>query len=512
MQAVCPKCRCELPEIGYRCENDGWFGVDIAELDYPETVVGRPLGGSFYALRRIGQGGMGTVYEGRQIEFNRSVAIKVLSTTHLTDAQVLARFEREAKSIARVNHPNVVKLIDSGIEAEGSVAYIVMEYVKGVELSNVPAYEISGQFIAHVTYQVLNALAEAHAMNVIHRDLKPDNIMLTNENGDPHFVKVLDFGLAALTDRAKITISGQALGTPWYMSPEQATASAVTCSSDIYSLGCILYELATSKPPFPGNRPFNVMMQHVNAQVPPLITRPEAELSPGMVNFILRCLEKQPEKRFQTANEALDALYALPELMVDGQSTPSQSLLQSMRQLSQLSEIRSDVISNISDVLKSGEVRSISRTAPHPGEITPHSGEISNRSGEIVGRSGEISSRSGEIVGRSGETSAVRSGEILTRSGRSISLDLSGVNESGSHPRQSRSESIVHALIPSSQDNPRVISQDRELAQLCADAPYAPSSMDSFVEKRFKLILAVALVIIVVLCIAIAYFTLRGNG
>ena len=235
---------------------------------------------------------MGTVYEGRQIQFNRVVAIKVLSTAHLSDEQVFARFEREARSIARVNHPNVVKLIDSGFEAGNSIAYIVMEYVKGIELSNIPASELSGQFIAHIAYQVLNALAEAHAMNVIHRDLKPDNIMITNENGDPHFVKVLDFGLAALTDRAKITMSGQALGTPWYMSPEQATASAVSFSSDIYSLGCILYELATSKPPFPGNRPFNVMMQHVNAQVPPMITRPEAEISADMVGFILRCLEK----------------------------------------------------------------------------------------------------------------------------------------------------------------------------------------------------------------------------
>lgn len=436
---------------------------------------------------------MGTVYEGRQIQFNRVVAIKVLSTAHLSDEQVFARFEREARSIARVNHPNVVKLIDSGFEAGNSIAYIVMEYVKGIELSNIPASELSGQFIAHIAYQVLNALAEAHAMNVIHRDLKPDNIMITNENGDPHFVKVLDFGLAALTDRAKITMSGQALGTPWYMSPEQATASAVSFSSDIYSLGCILYELATSKPPFPGNRPFNVMMQHVNAQVPPMITRPEAEISADMVGFILRCLEKQPQNRYQTANEALSALYMLPEWMVDGQSTPSQSLLQSMRQLSQLSDIRSDISSSITGILRSGEMRSVGSRP---------SGAISSNSGEIVVRSDEISVRSGEVISRPSDPAV--------RSGRSFSLNIQGLTESGSHPRQSRqfhSESIVQSLISSSPENPKVNSQ--ELAYI-SDPDGRLASMESFVGEKFKFIVAIAVVIIAALIVAIIYLATRG--
>lgn len=436
---------------------------------------------------------MGTVYEGRQIQFNRVVAIKVLSTAHLSDEQVFARFEREARSIARVNHPNVVKLIDSGFEAGNSIAYIVMEYVKGIELSNIPASELSGQFIAHIAYQVLNALAEAHAMNVIHRDLKPDNIMITNENGDPHFVKVLDFGLAALTDRAKITMSGQALGTPWYMSPEQATASAVSFSSDIYSLGCILYELATSKPPFPGNRPFNVMMQHVNAQVPPMITRPEAEISADMVGFILRCLEKQPQNRYQTANEALSALYMLPEWMVDGQSTPSQSLLQSMRQLSQLSDIRSDISSSITGILRSGEMRSVGSRP---------SGAISSNSGEIIVRSDEISVRSGEVISRPSDPAV--------RSGRSFSLNIQGLTESGSHPRQSRqfhSESIVQSLISSSPENPKVNSQ--ELAYI-SDPDGRLASMESFVGEKFKFIIAIAVVIIAALIVAIIYLATRG--
>lgn len=325
---------------------------------------------------------MGTVYKGKQIQFERTVAIKVLSKLHLTDDQIFARFEREAKSVARVVHPNVVQLIDSGIEND--IAYIVMEYVKGVELSSIPANELSGQFITHVAHQVLNALSEAHAMNVIHRDLKPDNIMITEEAGDRHFAKVLDFGLAALTDRAKITFSGQALGTPWYMSPEQATASPVSYPSDIYSLGCVLYELATSKPPFPGNRPFNVMMQHVNAEVPPMVLRPEVEISREMCAFILKCLEKAPENRYQTANEALEALYKLPEWVAAGQSDINQSLRMSIMQLAEMNAVRSDVVSSISNVLDATSSSAFARVdipsnrSGRPLTIAPSSSGISS--------------------------------------------------------------------------------------------------------------------------------------
>ena len=301
---------------------------------------------------------MGTVYKGKQIQFERTVAIKVLSKFHLTDHQIFARFEREAKSVARVVHPNVVQLIDSGIEND--IAYIVMEFVQGIELSSIPANELSGQFITHVAQQVLNALSEAHAMNVIHRDLKPDNIMITEEDGDRHFAKVLDFGLAALTDSAGITFSGQALGTPWYMSPEQATASPVNETSDIYSLGCVLYELATSKPPFPSNRPFNVMMQHVNAAVPPMVLRPEVEISQEMIAFILKCLEKAPQDRWQSANEALEALYQLPEWVAAGQSDINRSLQLSLMQLAEMNNVRSDVVSSISNVLDANSSPSFS--------------------------------------------------------------------------------------------------------------------------------------------------------
>lgn len=350
--AICPKCRNQYRNIGDRCENDGFYAVDPEELASGDPIVGRLLGERFVPLRKIGQGGMGVVYEGRQIDFGRVVAIKILSRLQQSNEQVSMRFQREARSIARIVHPNVVQLIDSGFDEDG-IAYIVMEYVDGCDLSSIEGYELSGQLIVHIASQTLSALSEAHAMNVIHRDLKPDNIMITKEGSDNHFVKVLDFGLAAMTDGNLITMSGQALGTPWYMSPEQATASVVTATTDIYSLGCVLYELASSKPPFPGNRPFNVMMQHVNASVPPLLLRPEVELSGQMIAFIYKCLEKIPSDRFASAGEALEGLKQVPEWVAAVQSDPSHSIRMVMRQLSEMGEVRSNISSSINPVISS---------------------------------------------------------------------------------------------------------------------------------------------------------------
>ena len=359
--ASCPHCHCELPEVGALCSNDGWYGVSPTELARSDndTILGYPIAGKFVPLKRVGQGGMGVVYKGRQIGLGRIVAIKILSQLQQSNEQIALRFQREAKSIARIVHQNVVQLIDSGFDH--NIAYIIMEFVEGRELSSLKANELSGQLIAHIAHQILNALAEAHSRNVIHRDLKPDNIMLTNSDGDKYCVKVLDFGLAALTDNSKITFSGQALGTPWYMSPEQATASPVTTMTDIYSLGCILFELASGKPPYAGNRPYNVMMQHVNAEIPMLIPRPEIELSSAMLAFIRKCLQKEPKRRYQTALEALDALHQCPEWVAAGQFDPLHSISMVMKQLCEINDMRSDVIQSLTTVSSSsGEIAVIS--------------------------------------------------------------------------------------------------------------------------------------------------------
>ena len=394
--AICPHCHSELPEVGALCSHDGWYGVSPTELAKADkdSILGYPIAGKFVPLKRVGQGGMGVVYKGRQIGLDRIVAIKILSQLQQSNEQIAMRFQREAKSIARIVHQNVVQLIDSGFD--NNIAYIIMEYVEGRELSSLKGSELSGQLIVHIAHQILNALAEAHSRNVIHRDLKPDNIMLAVSDEDKYCVKVLDFGLAALTDNSKITFSGQALGTPWYMSPEQATASPVTTMTDIYSLGCILFELASGKPPYAGNRPYNVMMQHVNAEIPMLVPRPEIELSSEMLSFINRCLQKEPKRRYASALDALDALHQCPEWIAAGQLDPLHSISMVMKQLCEINDMRSDVIQSLASATNSsGDVAVISsrstrlamddvnRAASGNGDVS-HSGQFVHPSREAL--------------------------------------------------------------------------------------------------------------------------------
>ena len=493
--AICPGCRSQ-GELCKECPTCRRYFVEESQWrkSPSDELLGTLIGGQYIPTALIGEGGMGRIYKARAKYTGQTVALKILKSEYMEDETLKDRFFREAEVVGALDHPHIVKLYGCAPVPEHNTIYMAMELLNGRTLFEVLRREVTPLQTMMLWFtEIASALGCAHSKGIFHRDLKPENVFIIKEDDGTEHVKVLDFGLAALTDRAKITMSGQALGTPWYMSPEQATASAVSFSSDIYSLGCILYELATSKPPFPGNRPFNVMMQHVNAQVPPMITRPEAEISADMVGFILRCLEKQPQNRYQTANEALSALYMLPEWMVDGQSTPSQSLLQSMRQLSQLSDIRSDISSSITGILRSGEMRSVGSRP---------SGAISSNSGEIIVRSDEISVRSGEVISRPSDPAV--------RSGRSFSLNIQGLTESGSHPRQSRqfhSESIVQSLISSSPENPKVNSQ--ELAYI-SDPDGRLASMESFVGEKFKFIVAIAVVIIAALIVAIIYLATRG--
>ncbi len=442
MSAICPKCQCELREVGDCCPNDGWYGIHPDDLQRGDQLLGYPIGGKFVPLRRVGQGGMGIVYEGRQIGLGRTVAIKILSKVQQANDQVAQRFQREARSIARIVHPNVVQLIDSGLDAD--VAYIVMELIKGRELSSLKPNELSGQVIVHITHQILNALAEAHARNVIHRDLKPDNIMIIEDDDDKFFVKVLDFGLAALTDSTKITISGQALGTPWYMSPEQATASPVTTMTDIYSLGCILFELASGSPPFSGNRPFNVMMQHVNAEVPQIVLRPEVELSSNMIAFIYKCLQKDPNKRYLTAIEALDALHECPEWVAASQLDPIHSISLVMRQLSEMDNVHSE----ISKVVSADSVSS-----PSNSKLVRVS-SLSKENSKVV-REGSVSKEISKVTRESSvskEISKVVRDSSVSKENSKVVRTESVVPESGSVSVRMNRVSVETASISMSSD------------------------------------------------------------
>lgn len=326
--AICPECKSFNETAGVLCDDDGLFFVeeDALEASGNDPMMGRYLGDRFAVMGCLGSGGMGKVYEAVQFPVGRRVALKVLKTGLQDNEKFLARFAREAQAIALLNHPNIVTLFDFGTDVDGT-HYIAMEFVEGRPLTLYLKREIDANLVTHIAAQVLAALQAAHVQGITHRDLKPDNIMLTTVGNDDLFVKVLDFGLAQLTsgdgEDLVITAAGEVFGTPLYMSPEQATGEEITFATDIYSLGCILYELITGKPPFHGTRPMNVLMKHVNAPVPPIEPKPGVNPSRSLNDVVMRCLAKSPKERFKTANDVLSALHKTTEGAQVNLSIPS---------------------------------------------------------------------------------------------------------------------------------------------------------------------------------------------
>jgi serine/threonine-protein kinase len=229
-------------------------GVLPVQSDSAENaMIGQVVGGRYRVTGVLGEGGMGVVFVGEQQMGStlRKVAIKTLHPHLSQDPAVLARFHRECGTVAQLEHPNTIKVYDFGAMADGTL-YIAMEFVKGKPLNQViEAGALAPDRVVHIMRQVCGALDEAHKLGIIHRDLKPENIILTDRAGETDFVKVLDFGIAARTESAdaqkeqKLTQQGMVLGTPPYMSPEQARGLAVDKRTDIWAFGCVFYEMLT---------------------------------------------------------------------------------------------------------------------------------------------------------------------------------------------------------------------------------------------------------------------------
>jgi len=251
----------------------------------------------------IGTGGMADVYIGEDTRLSRKVAVKVLRQDLAKDPSFLSRFKKEALAAAGLNHPGIVAVYDSG--EEGANSYIVMELVTGVTLREIlmsgPAIEISRSL--EIIAGVLDALAYSHAHGIVHRDIKPGNVMLT-EFGD---VKVMDFGIARATDDAGATMTNtwNVVGTAQYLSPEQATGEIADHRSDIYSVGCLFYELLTGQPPFSGDTPVSIAYQHVSGElIKPSLINPE--LDPNLDRILEVALAKDPASRYQSAQLMLE--------------------------------------------------------------------------------------------------------------------------------------------------------------------------------------------------------------
>lgn len=303
------------------------------EAEALDPLVGVTLDGRFRIVDVIGRGAMGKVYRAVQLPLNRAVALKVLDSRYGAgrEESFKQRFLVEAALTAKLSHPNTVRVLDYGSTKDG-LFYLAMEYLDGESLDKLLARgPLPWRRVLNIGQQVARALREAHELGVVHRDLKPGNVILLDLDDDTDHVKVLDFGLVKsfvegheLEGRA-ITQQGMLMGSPPYMAPEQGEKNRADPRSDIYSLGTVLYEALTGQPPFRGGAPLEIILKHVHEKVPPLVTPKGLEPIPDTLEaVVLKCLAKSPMDRFQSMEEVLSAMQdVVPAILTPAVETPS---------------------------------------------------------------------------------------------------------------------------------------------------------------------------------------------
>ncbi len=290
----------------------------MASRQTNDPFIGREiLDGQFKILQKIGTGGMGSVYRASQPAMKREVAIKILHPKLVGRKDLTSRFRREARAMSQLSHPNTVRVFMYGeLEEDGSL-YIVMEMLEGRNLNQTVRRggPLPVERAIPILVQVCGALSEAHEMGIVHRDLKPENIFLSNQGGMTDYPKVLDFGLAKVTEQQMqpgsiiLTQEGMVFGTPEFMSPEQAQGRTLDARSDIYSLAVILYEVLTGKLPFDAKTPMEYIQKHVTTPIIPLNERvPDKQFPDGLAQVLEKALAKKPDDRYQTAKELAAAL------------------------------------------------------------------------------------------------------------------------------------------------------------------------------------------------------------
>ncbi len=313
---ICPTCDRHFEEDLRTCPDDGatLLVVHDPSQEQEERLIGQMIEGRYRIDSKLGAGGMGAVFRGTQTAVGREVAIKVLAKDVATDVNAVKRFMQEAKAASALSHPNTITIHDFGQTADG-LLYLVMELVSGETLSAVLRREgaMRPSRAVRIVGQILNALQEAHGIGIIHRDLKPENVIVSPRSGNPDFLKVLDFGLAKLTEgdgsSTGLTQTGQVFGTPGYMSPEQARGEVCDLRSDLYSVGVMLYEMLSGRRPFDGDNPLSVLVKHIQEAPPDFITLdPPVDVPPGLRAVVFKTLAKGRDDRFDSAAEMHQAL------------------------------------------------------------------------------------------------------------------------------------------------------------------------------------------------------------
>jgi serine/threonine protein kinase len=297
----CPRCKTRFRGEMTVCPVDG---ESLQRMQDP--LLGRTIGGRYLIEERIGGGGMGVVYRARHQVIARDVAIKFLHGAATRDPTSRQRFLGEARAANQINHENIIDITDFG-ETDDGLVYLVMEYLHGRSLD----LAIAGRPMPlvralHIAAQTAAGLARAHELDVIHRDVKPGNVFLTRRRGDPDHVKLLDFGIARFERELRITDRGTLLGTPEYIAPETVRSGEVGPLTDLYALGCVLYEMLVGQPPFMGNMTEVLVKQMREQPIPPSRLAPGSPLE--LDALLMKMLHKDPNQRHRDAYHLVDEL------------------------------------------------------------------------------------------------------------------------------------------------------------------------------------------------------------
>jgi serine/threonine protein kinase len=302
---ICPVCTRPPPGGEETCAEHGLYAVEpsaAARIDRA-PLIGRLIAERYLLLDLLGDGGMGTVYRGRDRRLDREVAVKVLGGMAALGEDDRLRFEREAQALSRLHSEHTVTVYDYGVATQPALvglAYIVLELVRGPDLfSRIYDGPVSPREAASVTADIARSLEEAHRQGIIHRDIKPSNVLLTTTPDGRNIAKLIDFGVARMDDGRK-TRTGVMMGTPHYMAPEQCTGgrSPVDARTDLYALGVMLYEMLAGQPPFDGEQPMHILFKQVNSPVPPLPGPPRSRLRRRLEAAIQTAMAKDINDRF----------------------------------------------------------------------------------------------------------------------------------------------------------------------------------------------------------------------
>jgi serine/threonine protein kinase len=334
---ICPHCNAPNAEDARFCGACGKATQTTEPTSNPPLdagqlhMIGREIAGRFRILAKLGEGGMGTVYRAEQISLKRTVALKLLRHDIGGSSMLLQRFNAEAHAVAKLNHPNTVNIYDFGQDTDGTF-FISMELVEGRSLRAVVHAEapLPIRRALHIAQQICASIADAHSHAIVHRDLKPDNVMLAERGRAKDIVRVLDFGIAKLRDDNRVnnamTQAGDMLGTPQYMAPEQIRAEQIDGRTDVYALGCMLYEMITARLPFEAPTVMALLSKHLmETPLPPSQRRPELRIPQMIDDLVMGAMAKHPDARpptMELLGEHIAALLATLPADASGPSAP----------------------------------------------------------------------------------------------------------------------------------------------------------------------------------------------